>query len=236
MSVIIPAFNEQAMLPRLIESVHVARGSYSGGVEIIVADNCSIDDTAQVAKSHGCRVVRVEKKSIGAARNGGAAVATGDILCFVDADSRIHPHTFNAIENAMQDGSIIAGSTSTIPERWSMGIRATYALMMAIAALTRVDTGVVFCRRTDFQEIGGFQESRLFAEDIAFQVALRRLGRRRGQHLTRLTQVKALLSTRKFDEFGEWHLFTMGWRLLVATAMKRYRSDFTDRYWYKPKR
>ena len=98
-SIIIPAYNEEKYLPRLLESIETARSHYSGGrdaVEVIVADNCSTDRTAEVAAHHGARVVLVAKRRIAAARNGGALVATGEILCFIDADSAIHPQPLNS--------------------------------------------------------------------------------------------------------------------------------------------
>ena len=51
-SVIIPAYNEEQYLPRLLKSIEVARANYSGGrdeIEVIVADNDSSDRTAEVA-------------------------------------------------------------------------------------------------------------------------------------------------------------------------------------------
>ena len=90
-SLIIPAWNEQAYLPRLLDTVDEARTRYRGGpdaAEVIVADNDSTDATAVIARDRGCRVVHVAKRRIAAARNGGAGIARGEILCFVDADFR----------------------------------------------------------------------------------------------------------------------------------------------------
>lgn len=109
MSLVIPAHKEETYLPRLLDSVELARGRYRLGadaVEVIVADNASTDETADIARSWGCRVVYVKRRRIAAARNGGAAVARGDVLAFVDADSCIHPETFNALDDAL--GSIIS--------------------------------------------------------------------------------------------------------------------------------
>src|SRR3989442_12568617 len=97
-SVIIPAYNEEQYLPRLLESIEIARANYSGGpdqVEVIVADNDSTDATAEVAALYGARVVTVAKRRIAAARNGGARIAQGEILCFIVADSTLHPPTFD---------------------------------------------------------------------------------------------------------------------------------------------
>ena len=98
-SLVIPAYNEAVLLPALLDSVDAARERYRGGrdsIEVIVADNASSDATAAIATARGCRVAPVEKRLIAAARNGGAAVAQGEIICFIDADSRIHAETFGS--------------------------------------------------------------------------------------------------------------------------------------------
>ena len=77
-SVIIPAYNEEKFLPRLLNSIKVAAANYSGGrdqVEVIVANNESTDRTAEVATAHGARVVTVQKRRIAAARNCSARAA-----------------------------------------------------------------------------------------------------------------------------------------------------------------
>ena len=178
----------------------------------------------------------VEKRVIGAVRNGGAAAATGDILCFVDADARVHPRTFNVIEDELANGKIVGGATGVTPERWSLGFAATYAMIVPIVVIMRMDTGVVFCRREDFFAAGGYDENLRVAEDVAFLFALRRLGRTRGQRLTRARKAKAIASLRKFDEHGEWHYFALiakgGLSMLRGMSMEA----LEDRYWYKPRR
>ena len=54
-SVIIPAFNEEAYLPDTLAAVHRAIEELDGTAEIIVADNCSTDNTTAVAQEHGAR-------------------------------------------------------------------------------------------------------------------------------------------------------------------------------------
>ena len=58
-SLIIPAYNEEAHLPALLDSVDVARTCYAGtpgDIEVVVVDNASTDSTAELARSRGCRV------------------------------------------------------------------------------------------------------------------------------------------------------------------------------------
>ncbi len=237
-SLVIPAWNEQSLLPRLLESVAVARRNFEAvrqgsAVEIIVADNGSSDATAAIARTGGCKVVRVDKRVIGAARNGGAAAAGGAIIAFVDADSVLHPECFSAIAAAMASPRTGGGSTGVRMERMSAGIALTLAVALPAVWLTRMDTGTVFCRREDFRALGGFDERRLAAEDIHFQWRLRRLLRARGEHLRRLTHVKTMTSTRKFDQYGDWHYFlrmpAFAWKLLRNPSAF---SEFAKRYWY----
>jgi len=138
MSLVIPAHKEETYRPRLLDSVELARGRYRLGADavgVIVADNASTDETADIARSWGCRVVYVKRRRIAAARNGGAAVARGDVLAFVDADSRIHPETFNALDDAL--GSII--SVPHISTRYHLltFLRAPASLQLPKALLKR---------------------------------------------------------------------------------------------------
>lgn len=237
-SLIVPAWNEEALLPRLLDSVEIARRRLAAmpngdRVEIIVADNGSTDATADIALARGCKVARVEKRVIAAARNGGAAVASGEVIAFVDADSMIHPDCFTEIVRAMRSSRIAGGATGVRMERMSLGIALTCAPVLPMVWLTGMDSGVVFCRRTDFLALGGFDEQRLVAEDIHFQWRLRRRVRARGERLVRLTQVKTITSTRKFDRHGEWHYFRqvpgLAWQVLKN---RNAVAEFARRYWY----
>ena len=230
-SLIIPAYNEERLLGRLLDSVDAARATYGRGdaVELIVADNASTDRTAVIAAMRGCRVIAVEKRVIAAARNAGARAARGEFLAFVDADAQVHPDTFVEIDRALADPRVVAGATGARLERWSIGIAFTYAMIVPIVFVTGMDTGVTFCRKEDFEAIGGYDESRLVAEDVAFLWALRRFGQTRDQRLARATRAKIVASTRKFDEFGDWHFFSVAIEAL-RHLMRRDLTRFTASY------
>lgn len=234
-SVVIPAHNEARFLPQLLDSIEEARARYTGAdpIEVLVVDNCSTDATAEIAQARGCRLVREQKRIIAAVRNRGARAARGELLAFTDADATIHPEAFNAIDRAMATGRYVAGATGVKLERISPGIAAAWMLMMPLVWVTGMDTGVVFCSREDFLAVGGYNDKRLFAEDVQFLLDMRRLGRSRHQRLARVTTAKSVSSTRKFDKYGDWHyaamLFRFGfWYLFAPHRMNEFALD----YWY----
>jgi glycosyltransferase involved in cell wall biosynthesis len=240
-SLVIPAFNEERYLPLLLDSVNAARERYEAGsdkVEIIVADNASTDGTASLARARGCCVVQVEKRAIAAARNGGARATTGQILAFVDADSQIHADTFNVIERTLASDHVVVGATTARYSRTSPGIAFTTLVATTFFQLTGLDTGVVFCRRADWQAVGGYNEDRLWFEDAQFLMALKRFGHTRGQRFARTKGVPAITSARKYDRLGDWHVFTnllprgFVWLLFDRSAFGR----LVRSYWYKDRR
>jgi glycosyltransferase involved in cell wall biosynthesis len=236
-SVVIPVFNEERYLPRLLASVDAARARYRAGfdaVEVVVADNGSTDATARIARERGCVVTSATPRIIAAVRNAGARAARGELLAFVDADARIHPETFNAIDDFLADPRHVVGASGATPERRSAGIRAIWLIWLMLSRLMRVDTGVVCCRRADWEAIGGFRERWRFAEDLWFLQDLKRLGRSRGQRFGWLRGAKSVFSTRKFDEHGEWHYVLLVllkfpvWLVFSRGSISRY----VERYWY----
>lgn len=86
-SVIIPAYNCAPFLPRTVESA-LAQASPEIEVEVIVVDDGSKDDTAQVMQSFAGRVQYLRKANggVSSARNAGIRMARGDYLYFLDAD------------------------------------------------------------------------------------------------------------------------------------------------------
>jgi glycosyltransferase involved in cell wall biosynthesis len=241
-SLVIPAHDEAMYLPRLLDSVDRARAMYAGGaesIEIIVADDASTDATADIASARGCLTVRIRARRIAGARNAGARAASGEILAFVDADSRVHPDTFNEIDRVLGSGRVIGGTTGAVFERRSAGLRWTHAALALLGVAFRgwravqrpaMDTGVAFCRRDDFLRIGGYRERYRWGEDVWFLFDLLRQGWRSGRRLEGATQAPAVFSTRKFDRYGDWHYFTMPVR--IAWEALRGRDTTAQRYWY----
>lgn len=234
LSLVVPAYNEADYLPALLASVAIARmRSSRGPVEVIVADNASSDATARVAADAGCRVVHVALRSIAAARNGGARLARAPRIAFVDADSILHPDTFDALHAALDRRDVCICATGVTMSRVSAGIRVSTLAIDAVNHLRAIDTGVVCLRRADFDAVGGYDERRRFGEDLGFMLAVKRLGRRRGQRFHRLPGVRTITSSRKFDRFGDWHYLSALLRTGVWLADRESLDRFVQRYWYE---
>ena len=137
----------------------------------------------------------------------------------------------------MKPGKYVWGVTGATMERMSFPLFITYWMFLPMVLLTGLDIGLSFCRREDFAAVGGYDESRLYAEDVKFPWALKRLGRTRGQRTVRLPQVKALGCTRKFDQFGDWHYFWMLGHAFKSLLTRNWHDEkLADRYWYNPGR
>ncbi len=115
-SVVIPARNCPEQLRFCLDRLST---STDERYELIVADDASTDDTAQVAEDYQAQVVRLEQRAGPAgARNRGAQLATGEILYFIDADTGVHPPNIGAVIEAFeQDPGLHAlfGSYDTEP-------------------------------------------------------------------------------------------------------------------------
>ncbi len=236
-SLIIPAYNETRLLPRLLDSVQRARRRYSadpGAVEVVLVDNMSSDGTAAMARARGCRTLCEQRRVIAAVRNTGARAARGDILVFIDADSELHPETFTRIAAALDSGTVVGGATRITMDRWGAGIGVSFALLSLWSRVTGWDTGAVFCRRETFQAVGGFDEELVFAEDLAFYKALCRFGAPRGQRFVRLRGARAVTSARKFDQFGDWGWPLANARILWLALIRSPRARrHIERHWYQ---
>lgn len=101
LSIVIPAKNEQASIGIVVEG---ARHAFPDA-EIIVVDDGSSDDTAQLAKNKGADIVRhPESLGNGAAVKTGSRAANGEVLCFLDGDGQHDPDEIHSLLGRLDDG------------------------------------------------------------------------------------------------------------------------------------
>jgi glycosyltransferase involved in cell wall biosynthesis len=186
LSFVVPSYNEELELPTTISAIHNAAkdrsadGRIRGGeqYEIIVVDDASTDMTVQVAQDAGAEVVSINRRQIAAARNAGAHAARGEVLFFVDADTRISAkHVSGAIaalEARCAGGGarIVVGGTIPL---WARVL--TKAFCAIYFGLNFGPGAFLFTTRKNFEAIGGFDEKLFIGEEVYFSLALRKLGR-----------------------------------------------------------
>ena len=230
-SIIIPARNEEASIGRCLASILAAQAVFPCTLEIIVVLNRCTDRTEEIVRAAGCRVVVENAKNLAAIRNAGARLAEGDIIVTVDADSTVSTNMLSAIDRTLQQQDTIGGGVVIAPERYSVGILITALYLLPIALRHGISAGLFFCARTDFNAIGGFDETLVSVEDIDFARRLKLHGKKSGRRFVTLFRSHIVTSCRKFDRLGDWYFVFRPH--LVWTLLKGRNQSQADKIWYE---
>lgn len=179
LSFIVPAYNEELELPATLSAIHAAAAANREPYEIIVVDDASTDATAQIAQSAGAVVVPVHHRQIAAVRNAGARAARGDVLFFVDADTRISSAHVSgaraALAAACAGGGARVATDGSVPLWGRVFIRVFSVFYFTVANLGA--GAFLFTTRENFEAAGGFDPQLFAGEEIYFSQALKKLGR-----------------------------------------------------------
>ena len=222
LSVVIPALNEAGSIHQAIASAR------ADGVEIIVVDGGSDDDTASMALAAGAQVVRTDP---GRARqmNKGASVAQGEVLLFLHADTVLPAEYAPAVFHALADRSVAGGAFRYRTDLHSVLMKCAETSVNLRSRYLKLPFGdqAIFARRSAFESLGGFPDLAI-AEDLYFVQRLKRLGQ------IVLLDLSVVTSGRRWQELGVIrttvinHLILAGCRLGVSNdALGRlYRRGF----------
>jgi glycosyltransferase involved in cell wall biosynthesis len=201
LSVVIPAFNEERLLPATLQAVQQATQCLhprGWSTEIIVCDNNSTDATAEVARSFGATVVFEPVNMIGRARNAGARAATGDWIVFLDADSIPSPELLKATAAAISSGRAFAGGSTLRLDGGPPSAHFVSHLWNLISRIGRVPAGsYIFVETATFREIGGFSLKQFAGEELDLARRLKRSAGARGRKLIILNETPLITSARK---------------------------------------
>lgn len=177
-SIIIPAYNEEALLDATLDAVRAAAEGLASPHEVIVVDDGSTDRTVEIARAHGARVVGVKLRHIAAARNAGAREATGDLLIFVDADTLITPTVLQGAVASVRGGAVGGGAGARQDSNdppWGPAVFAFAAWLMRTAGWAA--GCFMFVRADVFHRVGGFDERYFASEEIHLSRSLKKHGR-----------------------------------------------------------
>ncbi|MCZ8253228.1 MAG: glycosyltransferase [Hylemonella sp.] len=177
-SFIVPAYNEAQCLPATLAALHAAGQALGEPYEIVVADDASTDATAALAQQQGAVLVSVANRQIAATRNAGARAARGDWLIFVDADTLVNEAVVRAAVQAMRSGAVGGGAGMRFDEPAPAYARWLLRGVVRLFRATGYAAGCfLFCTRTAFVAVGGFDERYYGAEELVMSRALKRQGR-----------------------------------------------------------
>lgn len=229
LSFIVPAHDEEASIEATVRAIDAAAAVVSPR-EIIVVDDASTDRTARLAAAAGARVIAVDLRQIAAARNAGARAALGDIFVFVDADTIIASDVVAGLVRAMAEGAVGGGAAVRFDEPTPRWVRLVLPFSIWLARRFRITGGCfLFCSRTAFETVGGFDETLFASEEIRLCHQLRA----RGDFV--ILREAVLTSGRKLRTYSGWEIFRALMRIALAG-----RAGVKDRsrlgIWYAPRR
>jgi rSAM/selenodomain-associated transferase 2 len=221
LSIIVPMLNEASALPDLLGHLRPLR---RGGVEVVLVDGGSEDGSAAIAASAGFEVVPAER---GRARqmNAGAAAASGDVLLFLHADTRLPDGAIDLIGAALADGRRLWGRFDVEFDLHTWTMRATAFGMNLRSRLSGIATGdqALFMTRAAFDAVGGFPNQPLM-EDVEITSRLRR----RSPPACIRRPVRT--SARRWQSQGPWRTILLMWRLRLAYWFGASPADLSRQY------
>lgn len=209
LSIIIPVLHEAPEITEVI--AHVRRIDPAGQCEIIVVDGSAGQDTLQCLADSDVMGIAAAP---GRARqmNAGAARASGNILIFLHADTRLPSDALLLIEAAMDDPACWGGA-------FDLGISSNkwiYRVIARIASfrsrLTRIPYGdqAIFIRRDLFRNLGGYPPIPIM-EDVAL---MRRIKRKNGR--IAIIPRRVATSPRRWEREGVLYATLRNWLILAA--------------------
>lgn len=212
LSIIIPTLNEEKYLPILLDCIKLENIK---DYEIIVSDGKSKDSTQKIAKRYGCRLVVNSKKSPACQRNRGADAAKGELLLFLDADTRL-PHGFlqASLDEFEKRRLDVAGFYFKLDsERPAYRISSAWwhLNLLLFHNLHPISIGAAILARKKYHKmIKGFDEAVSMGEDHYYSLCIKKAGGRYGL----IRSKKILCSVRRFEKEG---VFRVNWKWLYLT-------------------
>lgn len=166
-AVVIPVHDRAGLLRLALESV---AAQTLPPTEVIVIDDGSSDDSADVAREFGSTVIRQTASGVSAARNRGLEAATTRFVAFLDSDDEWEPHHLASLA-AAASGNVLVSTAALSTDGSLIGSQSLKPLVLAAADRllwpdNPVVTSAVLVDRGLALEVGGFDEDLRHSEDL----------------------------------------------------------------------
>ncbi len=230
LSIVIPARNEEKNLPVLLDSIKMQDFN---DYEVIVADAESTDKTREIAEAFGARIVPGGTPGPGPGRNKGAKAALGQVVLFLDADVVLGSHKFlseNLAEMERKQASVATVKVKAISKNpIDHALHEVYnAFTIATERIRPHAPGFcIFAKKAVHDEIGGFDDRVVFAEDHDYVQRAEKAGYR----FRILRSHPILVSVRRLEKDGRLSTaikYMMGEvQMIVKGPIKKMPTGYT---------
>ncbi len=202
-SIIIPLYNEEALIAETLQSIMKAKNFFEQDpenlLEVIIVDNNSTDRSVEICNKFNVKIVNEEVHNIAKVRNTGAKNATGDVLCFLDADSKVSLNIFSLIKEQMSSEKYIGGGTKFKLDKNNLFFSLIYIGSNIFTRVFGLSGVLIYVNKEDFKKLGGFNENYYAAEDIDFVLKMKNLGKVYDKKFSNINQGYVVTSSRKFQ-------------------------------------
>jgi rSAM/selenodomain-associated transferase 2 len=224
LSIIMPVLNEGEGIAAALDALAVLRAL---GTEVMVVDGGSRDATIQRARLRADRVIAAPRGR-GLQMNAGADKASGDVLLFLHADTRLPADADHVVLNGLERSGRVWGRFDAEIEGQSPLLVVIAWLMNLRSRLTGIATGdqAMFVRRDAFQAAGGFAAIPLM-EDVELCKRLRRVSR------PLCLRERVVTSGRRWEKDGVLNTVVLMWRLRLAYFLGADPKALARRYGYE---
>ena len=239
-SVVIPAFNEEKLLPASLAAIRTAAAAFERrgwSWECVVCDNNSTDGTAACARDAGATVIFEPVNQIGRARDAGARIATGEWLVFIDADSTPSVALFAAIAEQIAEGRALGGGSTVELEpgtpRYARFVCGVWNLCSRIAGWAA--GSCVWVEAAAFRAAGGFGTEYYAGEEVFLSRRLKALARRSRRRFVILARSPLRTSSRKLKLYTLTEAARFFLRMLFTAGRAAKRPEHCE-IWYDGRR
>lgn len=238
-SIIIPTLNEGAYLARTLNNLETLDPH---ATEIIIVDGGSVDDTLAIAEVPQVILLSTPQSGRSVQMNRGAQAASGDVLCFLHADTWVPDDLITVIESVLLNPKVVCGAfisvmTDSKTTRWGITVQNYIKTFWAPLIFRphlffgkgmRLFFGdqVIFCRRQTFWDCGGFDSEMPIMEESDFCQRVTCYGRMRLVPRAVFSSDRRVARLGSFKANAIYLAIALLWAFGVpATQLKRFYAD-----------